>query len=405
MKLFALFFSLTIVFNGCSNPRVPSNLKSGFDANEARDLIQICNSFSYIDLHGSDSEILPKNYKKFYTSPVYGMDNKFQIYTKQDASVGVIHFRGSTSKQISWLENLYASMIPVKDKISINDDIFKYQLGEQDESHVHAGYTLAIYFMKDDLLKQISELNKQGIYDFYITGHSQGGALAQVFRAYFDYLPNKELNKKNTFKVYAFANPMIGNTSFSNEYYKKYGEGGMSYLIHNSDDFVTKLPISYNDSTFWSSHLSELLSNKDEFSTTNFALEGALNLFKSKINDVAIKMSKNIESKLLENLGEIKMPLFHTEINYVHTGNIINIPPTEYPLELKDSSILKNDSLMAIYSRDDNGVFENKSLYKKSKPTLQHKSYNYYTAILKKYFLEEYSNLKEKYFIHPENKR
>ncbi len=405
MKISTLFFSLTIVFYACSNPGVSSSFKSGFDADEARDLIQICNSFSFIDLYGSDSEILPKNYKKVYTSPVYGMDNKFQIYVKQDASIGVINFRGSTSKQISWLENLYASMIPVKDKISINDDVFKYQLGEKDESHVHAGYTLAIYFMKDDLLKQISELNKQGIYAFYITGHSQGGALAQIFRAYFDYLPNKELNKKNTFKVYAFANPMIGNTSFSNEYYKKYGESGMSYLIHNSDDFVTKLPISYNDSTFWSSHLSELLSNQDGFSTTGFAIEGALNLFKSKINDVAIKMSKNIESKLLEDLGKIKMPAFYPEINYVHTGNIINIPPTEYPLELKDSSILKNDSLMAIYSRDDNGIFENKSLYKKSKPTLQHKSYNYYTAILKKYFPEEYSNLKEKYFINPENRR
>jgi len=397
LKQYLLISSCLIAFG--SN----AQLKSGFDAAEARDLIRICNSFGYLDLYGNDTDILPSGYKKTYTSPAYGMDNKFQVYT--NGNTAVINFRGSTSRQSSWLENLYASMIPVKDKIVVNGKEFPYQVAEKESSRVHAGYTLAVYFFKDDLLKQLNELNKKGIYDIYITGHSQGGALAQVVRAYLDYLPEKELSKKNTFKVYAFANPMVGNASFAKEYTKKYCDPGMSFLVHNPTDFVTKLPVSYNDSTFWQANLTEFLMNSNEFSMSGAAMEGALYFFKDRVNELAKNMSKNIEAQLLKELGEIKMPAFHEDINYVHTGNLIKISATEYPLELKDSTILKNDSLMKVYKRDANGVFENKSLYKKQSFTDQHKAYNYYTAILKDYFPDDYSGLKQKYFVLPKKEK
>lgn len=394
MKLLIFFFVLVTT---CS---VTAQLKSGFDANEARAMIQICNSFTYLDLYGSDIEILPAGYKKVYTSPVYGMDNKFQIYT--NGNKGVIHFRGSTSKQSSWLENLYASMIPVKSKILINGKEFEYQVGENRESHIHAGYMLAVCFFKDDLLKQVKELNKEGIYNICITGHSQGGALAQIVRAYLSYLPEKELSAKNNFKVYAFANPMIGNPSFVKEYNEKFCEPGMSYLIHNPADFVPRLPVSYNDSTFWKENLSDIILNREEFSIQKTALEGGLYLFKDKVSLMVRKMSQNIEKQLIKELGEIVMPAFYEDVNYVHTGNRIMLSPTEYPLELKDSSILQSDSLMRIYKRDENGIFEDKDLYKQPGKFLQHKTYNYYTAVLKAYFPEAYDQLGQKYFVMPE---
>lgn len=397
MKSIILAISCCIAFVGSSQ------IRSGFDAAEARDMIRICNSFGYLDLYNDDAGILPSGYKKIYTSPAYGMDNKFQVYSKGNS--GVIHFRGSTTKQSSWLENLYASMIPGKDKIVVNGKEFRYQVAEKEGSRVHAGYMLAICFFKDDLLKQISELNKKGIYDIYITGHSQGGALAQLVRAYLDYLPEKELSKKNTFKVYAFANPMIGNISFAKEYTRKYCDTEMSYIIHNPADFVTKLPVSYNDSTFWQANLAEFLLNRSEFSTSKTALEGALFLFKDRVNEMAKNMSKNIEAQLLKELGEIKMPDLHEDVNYVHTGNLIAVSVTEYPLELKDSTILNNDSLMRIYKRDANGIFENKKLYKSQSFSLQHKAYNYYTAILKDYFPDDYVRLEKKYFVLPELKK
>ncbi len=389
----ALFFYFLFISAGYSQ------IERGFKPLEGKQMIQICNSFSYLDLYNNDESILPERYKKVYTSPSYGMDNKFQVYTS--GSKAIINFRGTTPKQLSWMENLYASMIPVKGKIIVDGDAFTYQMGQNKSSHVHAGYTLAIYYFKDDLLKQIDKLNKEGIYNIYLTGHSQGASLAQLVRAYLDYLPKKLLSKKNVFKVYAVASPMVGDKSFVDEYNKNYCQPGMSFLINNPEDFVTKLPFSYNDSTFWQENLSKFLTDRDNFSGKSVAIGGLSMLFKDQIIDLAKNMSKNIESQIFKELGEIEMPTFSDELNYSATGNLIIIPPTVYPLELKDSTVLKDDSLMNTLERDKEGHFEDKSLYKKNRFSMQHKPYNYYASFLKVYFPKEYARLDKKYFIRP----
>ncbi len=394
MKILFLFLYLFLTHI------INAQLKPGFDKNEAKDLIQLCNSFTYLDLYKDDSEIIPTSYTKVYTSPTYGLDNLFQVYEKE--GVGIINFRGSTAKKSSWLENLYASMIPVQGKIKVNGKSFDYQVGKDTAGAVHAGYVLALNYLHDDLLNQIKNLNNKGIYNILITGHSQGGALAQMTRAYLAYVPQSKLAKQNTFKVYAFANPMIGNQAFCNEYSKKFCSPEMSFVIHNPDDFVPRMPISYNDSTFWQSQLTNLMMDREGFSKTTFAIEGLTFLFKDKIQVMAKKMATDINAQIIQELGDIEMPKFKNDINYSHTGNRMLISATEYPLELKDASILQNDSLMKIYKRDKNGVFEDKSLYKKPSWSLQHKPYNYYTALLKDHFPEEYLRLEKKYFVMPE---
>ena len=295
----------------------------------------------------------------------------------------MINFRGSTANKSSWLENLYAAMIPVKETIEINGKKFKYQVGKDEDGAVHAGYTLALYYLKDDVLKQIKRLNKKGIRDILITGHSQGGALAQLTRAYLDHQSMFKVSKRNTFKVYAFANPMIGNAAFCKEYSEKFCDSEMSFVIHNPKDFVPKMPVSYNDD-FWEKNLSDLLLNTEEFSLQNTAIDGVLNLFKEKLPALAKKMSENINKQLLKDLGEIKMPEFKDEVNYSHTGNRILISETIYP-EIKEPK--------------ESG---DKKKFNFSGMSLQHKPYNYYTAILNDYFPEEYNLLEQKYFVMPE---
>ena len=62
--------SLIIFILSCSVV-VNSQLQPGFDKYEARDLIAICNSFTFLDLYNSDQEILPAGYEKRYTSGVF----------------------------------------------------------------------------------------------------------------------------------------------------------------------------------------------------------------------------------------------------------------------------------------------------------------------------------------------
>ena len=115
---------------------------AGFDAKEARDLIQICNSFTYLDLEGSDEKIIPGEYTRIYTSPAYGMDNMFQVYVNQSKTRAVLNFRGSTDKKSSWLENMYSSLVPAKDSIIKGENVFAYKCAEDQNAAIHAGYIL-----------------------------------------------------------------------------------------------------------------------------------------------------------------------------------------------------------------------------------------------------------------------
>jgi hypothetical protein len=75
-------------------------IQPGFEKQEARDMIALCNSFTFMELYNSDSKIIPAHYEKVYTSGIFGMDNKFQIYRK--GKVAVINLRGSTDDMSSW---------------------------------------------------------------------------------------------------------------------------------------------------------------------------------------------------------------------------------------------------------------------------------------------------------------
>lgn len=381
----------------CFSQTLYGQLTPGFKPQEAKEMIALCNSFTYLELYGSDSEIIPANYTKIYTSPEYGMDNKFQVYQKNN--IGIINFRGSTDKKSSWLENMYSAMIPVEEEITIGSRHFPYKVGIDTSGAVHAGYVLALAYLEEDVLSQIKKLNQKGIYNILITGHSQGGAIAQLMRAYLNYLPDSKVSKKNVYKVYAFANPMIGNFEFCKEYNRKFSQPQMSFLMHNPSDFVPQMPMTYNDSTYWQSNVQAALFDKENFSMKQMLMDGAMQTFEHPLKKTSDFFGRKVQKQIGKELGEVKMPKYKNDINFAHTSTPILLPPTEYPLELKDSSILQNEVLMAKYKRDANGIFLEKDLYKKQKSTLQHKPYNYYTSILKVYFPDEYAQLDNKFFV------
>ena len=56
---------LTLLLSSFLTSVVSAQHVAGFQAQEARDLIQVCNSFTYLDLYGSDASIIPADTKKF----------------------------------------------------------------------------------------------------------------------------------------------------------------------------------------------------------------------------------------------------------------------------------------------------------------------------------------------------
>jgi hypothetical protein len=393
MRVVVSWLALAISIHSIAQPG------NGFNKKEATEMIALCNSFSFIEIYNSDAAILPKGYEKIYSSGVFGMDNKYEIFKKGDTAV--VSFRGSTSKKLSWLENANSAMVPAKGVIRISGEYFNYCFARDTAAAVHCGYALGMAYLSKDLLYHINVLNNQGIYNIIITGHSQGGALANLLRAYLENLSHYEISKKNIFKTYAFAAPMVGNKAFIVEYNSRYCSNNSSFNVVIPSDPVPDMPFSYNDGNYMKENLSTLIFEKDSFSAKRMVTDIFFNAFGKRLNNGVKKLSNTISGNISKDLGTVEMPAYDQEINYSRIGNRIEISAVTYPKILKDSSILQNDSLMAIYKRGPDGNFLNKELYKKEPWAYQHQPYNYYVSILKTYFPSQYAILRKKYL--PEN--
>jgi len=388
---------LILILIGLFSIQTFAQMKSGFDKKEAMDMIQLCNSYSYIDLFNSDEDMIPKGYHRTYTSGVFGMDNKFQVY-KTDYKYAVINFRGSTDKKISWMENFYSSMIPSEGVIRIQNEKFNYKFANDTAAHVHGGYALGIGYLHNDILFHINNINAQGIYDIILTGHSQGGALTQLILSYLENLPKGVISSKNKFKVYSFAAPMVGNQVFVDEYNKKFCETNKSFLILNPADMVPKLPLKYNDGGLLSAEqITAVLNREQGFNVKEVLYNGFMNLFENKITSLSHWLNTRVGGQIEDDLGDIEMPPFTSDINYSRVGNMITLEPVQYPIHLKDSTVLDNKEFMRAHPKGKDGYFEDKSLYETGKTFYQHKPYNYYIGMLEKYDPKKYKRTNPKY--------
>lgn len=369
-----------------------TQVKPGFESDEAIDLIRLCNSQTFKDLYGSDDDIIPSDYNQVYASTPNVMDNMFQVY--KNGRTGVIHFRGSTSHPNSWIENVYSAMIPAKGKMTIYNEERNYVFAEADSAGVHSGFVLGVSMMIEDVISQIDRLNSKGIYDFIITGHSQGGALAILTHSYLENLPSDRIGSKNTFKMYAFANPMVGNSEFVAEYNERFVEKEMAFRIINPKDIVPSMPITYHDGSLVSTKdVVSWITGEKEFNYQELGIEFIMRRFKKGLTAYINKSNQLIDKVISKQTGEIKFPEYMNDIQYVSIGNLHELEPFEYPEIVKDSVDIPSDEF-GNFERQENGRYirEEPSFY-------QHKPYNYYAAILKKYSRSKYDRLRNKYLV------
>lgn len=376
-----------------------AQVRPGFDKQEALDMIKICNSFTFIELYNSDADIVPEGYEKIYTSGVFGMDNKFQIYTS-DRGYAVINMRGSTDKKISWMENFYSAMIPSTETIRVKDRTIDYKMAADTAAHIHAGYALGIAYMSDNLIFHIKHLNTLGYYDIMLTGHSQGGALSQMLMSYLTYLPEGTISPDNTFKIYSFAAPMIGNAAFVAEYDTLHSATEMSHLVVNEADMVPTLPLAYRDGPLLKeSAITSLLYRDQPFNLKEAAHNSFVNTFESGIANVNRWFSNKVGEQIGKDLGNYSIPSYTQEIIYSRVGNVIELAPAEYPIHLKDSTILDDKEFLSDLEIGEDGYFTDKSLYETGKRFYQHNAYNYYIGLLKVYYPARYEATEPKYLL------
>jgi hypothetical protein len=197
--------------------------------------------------------------------------NRWAIFKKGNTNTYAIVVRGTVFGQNlknrilqrSWLEDALALTVKAHNVWFVyNGKRHAIQLSRNENSAVHIGFA---YGLIDVLFhKKLPQESVEGglvavlrtLPDdstIYITGHSQGAAIASLLHAF---LHNRAtttnayfgLDKKHfKLKSYVFAQPKPGDWQFAMDFSRGLYAGGMdevSYVINNANDVVPQIPFS-----------------------------------------------------------------------------------------------------------------------------------------------------------------
>ena len=94
--------------------------------------------------------------------------------------------------------------------MKLNDSSeFQYKLAEEKDAYVHVGWLTGLAALMPTMKEQIMKYYQQGVKQFIIMGHSQGGAIAFLARSYFYYA--EDMPHDIVWKTYCSAAPKPGN--------------------------------------------------------------------------------------------------------------------------------------------------------------------------------------------------
>ncbi|MCK8491262.1 lipase family protein [Spirosoma sp. RP8] len=325
MKQTLTFFAFFLV----STTLLGQKLKPGF---EKAEYIELMSVFArQVDTLPPDSPIpKPQRFKFVYRSPVVGLDNRCDLWTSAD-SVAVISIRGTTLDPVGWLENFYAAMVPAKGQLVLSNDYkFDYQLAEHPQAAVHIGWLIGTAFLAQNILPRLDSCIRAGVTNFYIMGHSQGGAIGYLMTSHLKQLQKQgKIPATIRFKTYCSAAPKPGNLFYAYEY-EALTAGGWAFNVVNSADWVPETPITIQtiddfNQTNPFSNIPALLK-KQKF-PRNLALKYVFN----KLSKPARKAQKNYQKYLgsfasryvKTNLKEYIPPTFYQSSHYVRTGSFV----------------------------------------------------------------------------------
>ena len=290
---------------------------------------------------------LPEGYQLYFRSPMVGLENRFDLWLDTTAKIGAINVRGSNGTRPSWLENFYSAMIPAKGTIQLNDStVFEYLLANNPKAAVHTGWLLGMAAIAPIVKQQIIKFYTSGYKDFYISGHSQGGAIATLLTAYL--IKQKEIGELPfdiNLKTYCSAGPKPGNLFFAYEY-EQATQSGWSYNVVNPYDWVPQTPFS--------------VQTVDDFSTTNpftdakksikelkFPIDMVARHIYNQLNKPTTKARKNFQKTLgnraasiiiKKDLPQFQEPEYFDSMNYMRCGQqIILITDREYHEKYPDT--------------------------------------------------------------------
>ncbi len=307
-------------------------LEAGFDPNEYAEMLRVT-----ARQRGPipDSLFPPSaKYELVYTSPSMGMDNAWQLWTSQVDPLfpqAVISLRATTLKEVSWLENIYCSMIHAQGLLHIADDFqFDYNLADNPRASIHIGWLIGTAFLQRDIIPKMDSLYRAGVRDMIIVGHSQGGAISYLLTAHLLRLQEVGLIPQDLrIKTYSSAAPKPGNLFFAYEY-ERLTRGGWAFNVINDQDWVPLTPLSLQTKNDFPAanpfrDMTGLTKNLPSFERmyVNDKFKKLTKDFERSSNQMNVYMGEKMTNLIQTVLPEFRPPPFYELNNYQRAGDQI----------------------------------------------------------------------------------
>ncbi|QSA97798.1 hypothetical protein [Methylococcus sp. EFPC2] len=327
------------------------DMPSGFDISEAKDMIELC-----IDLSEPSTPSRAAGWElKFDGSQEAGRkgvgpyNNAWKLWKKQGAeNVFAIAIRGTIEDWNSIKEDLLAT--------SLNATHAEITLGQNRvlplvlagtsgaEAHLGFSYGMAVLMFHKELgiLRKLKELVSAGS-RVYITGHSQGAALATLTHSFLHYAMRDPTYGLQGFglKSYLFAQPKPGNWQYSMDFAKIAANRGLSYVVNNALDWVPQLPITVE---FIDEPLRDIAAEyiHDLPVAERKVVEAGIGGLKILRAQVAERVKDRVEGKIQGYFKNLDEHFFTSKpagepaatadsINYISAGNLIAVSGADDP--------------------------------------------------------------------------
>lgn len=343
MKACCLITSLLLLT--CFQPLKAQVLKPGFDKEEYTELLRI--SALQVDTPWKPGKIpQPYHYRLRYRCPVTGLDNRWDMWVRDDEQVAVMSIRGTTKNSTSWLANFYCAMIPASGSIQLPGGRFNYHLSDDPRAAVHIGWTIGLGSLMPTIEAQFREQYNKGTRNFIIMGHSQGGAIAFLLNAHLHVLMKKgKLPTDVTIKTYCSAGPKPGNLYFAYSY-EQMTQGGWACNVINPKDWVPETPFSIQTTRDFN-EVNPFKGAPDMIRKMRGMQRIVLGYLYGRLDKSSKKAERKFENTLGNTLSmQVKkllpgyvQPKLANTMDYVRVGNsIILTPDAAYFKSYPDSS-------------------------------------------------------------------
>jgi Lipase (class 3) len=154
-------------------------LAPGFDLTEALDLVTFCGNIEH-----PNALPIPAGWSLIFDSPEFSQFNeKWQLWKQNDSDTYAIVIRGTVFEVGSILEDLISFLTLATGSVTVGPSRIDYKFAANSHSAVHVGFALGTLMLlkepENGILAQLAA-NVPANSQVYITGHSQGAAVATL---------------------------------------------------------------------------------------------------------------------------------------------------------------------------------------------------------------------------------